>query len=519
METKIILEILTKELGIKGIDKGKSFFFVCPFHNDKNPSLSFEKNEQFFKCFSCDFKAKDIFNFWARYKKISIDEAFDEISSLGYISQELKKKQNESKENQAEKKYLEILDLSANIYQNNLFTTKGERCLEYLKKRGLNNKLIEHFQLGCTISNNQLSSIFFHPENGYSIKYLGETNLFQINNERDPSDFFWGRLIIFPLKNENGKVVSFACRKLENEGDNKYLFLTKSEYFQKSSFVYNYDFVKNDFNDFCYLVEGFFDVISLTKIGINNCISLLGTSISNEQIKILKKLNKKIILFLDGDLAGIEASIKISTLLILNDIECEIIDNKGNDDPDDICKRENEIFDIIKKKRIPFLFIIKYYYEKLDVREDPQKVKTFISKIALIFNQFRKDIQEFIIRKLSVITGLSRYEVEFFYYKRNNYIEIKNLIYDEETNKLEESIIYNSCRSHLFWSLLQLENFIFKIPKNISMYNKVCEFYSKNLIAENYEYFEMKEDFVDLPIFEEDDKEKERIFEKIRIKK
>jgi len=252
------------------------------------------------------------------------------------------------------------------------------------------------------------------------------------------------------LKNDNGKVVSFACRKLESEGDNKYLFLTKSEYFQKSSFVYNYDFVKNDFNDFCYLVEGFFDIISLTKIGINNCISLLGTSISNEQIKILKKLNKKIILFLDGDLAGIEASIKISTLLILNDIECEIIDNKGNDDPDDICKRENEIFDVIKKKRIPFLFIIKYYYEKLDFKEDPQKVKTFISKIALIFNQFRKDIQEFIIRKLSIITCLSRYEVESFYYKINSDIEIKNLIYDEETNKLEESIIYNSCRSHLF---------------------------------------------------------------------
>jgi len=80
--------------------------------------------------------------------------------------------------------------LSANIYQNNLFTIKGENCLEYLKRRGLNNKLIERFQLGCTISNNQLSSIFFHPENGYSIKYLGETNLFQINNERDPSDFF-----------------------------------------------------------------------------------------------------------------------------------------------------------------------------------------------------------------------------------------------------------------------------------------------------------------------------------------
>jgi DNA primase len=63
METKEILKILTKELGIKGVEKGKNFFFVCPFHNDKNPSLSFEKNEQFFKCFSCDFKSKDIFNF------------------------------------------------------------------------------------------------------------------------------------------------------------------------------------------------------------------------------------------------------------------------------------------------------------------------------------------------------------------------------------------------------------------------------------------------------------------------
>ncbi|WNE41545.1 MAG: DNA primase [Mycoplasmataceae bacterium] len=516
METRTILNILTKELGIKGEDKGKSFFFICPFHNDKKPSLSFEKNEKFFNCFSCEFKAKDIFTFWSKFKKISLDETLDQLEKLGYIEAREKIKNEVEKE---EDIIAKILELSSNIYQNNLLTEYGKESLEYLKKeRLLKDDLIEQFKIGTSINNNQLSSLFFQENNGYQIKYLAKTSLFNIVDEKYSFDFFREKQIIFPIKDKDGQVVTFASRKIEKNCENKYLFLPSSESKNKSSILYNYDFVKNESNDFCYLVEGFFDVISLTKVGIKNCISLLGTSISKEQIRLLKKLNKKIIIFLDGDEAGIEATIKISTILSLNDIECEIIENKKGMDPDEICNLKNsEIFSIIEKKRIPFLFIIYHYFKKLKVEEDPQKCKRFIVKISDIFHQFRRNVHSFIIKKLSIITKMNFSEVEEIYFSNNDELKIKSLVYDDKINNFEEELIYYSCRDKSFWELLKKEKFIFSMPKNISMIEKIEEFYSKNLLAKNFENFEMKNDFLDLSIFKESEDNKEKIIEKITL--
>jgi DNA primase len=514
METKTILNILIKELGIKGLDKGKSFFFLCPFHNDKNPSLSFEKINKFFNCFSCDFKAKNIFVFWSKLKRISMDETLEQLSSLGYIQIE-KRSRIEFKDEK--EKSIEIFDLISKIYQNNLLTNEGKASLEYLKEeRGLTTELIDNFELGTSIDGNQLTSLLLDSKNEYKKNEIIGTNLFKIikgiNNEWF-CDYFWKDQIIFPIKDDKGRISIFASRKLEKDGDNKYIFSPNNNIIQKSSVIYNYDFVKRETIDHCYLVEGFFDVISLTKVGIKNCISLLGVSISKEQINLLRRLEKKIIIFLDGDEAGLEASVKIATIMALNNIDCEVImmESENKVDPDDICRSNSEdIFRIVNKRASPFLFVINYYYKLFNVEENHQSIGSFIKKVASEFKQFRNSTQAFIIKNISNLMKMSVEEVEELYLSDNWYKkEIKTL--DRENKDLDESekaIIYYCCKSRSIWENLEDRGVVLLTNVNSLIYKKVKKFYLQNPSATNFKELGNNEVFSNIVFLSFENREK-----------
>jgi DNA primase len=116
----------------------------------------------------------------------------------------------------------------------------------------------------------------------------------------------------------------------------------------------------------CYLVEGFFDVISLSKMGIENCLSLLGTSLSEEQVKLLAELKKRIILFLDNDKAGQEATVNIVVKLLSREIDCEVVRNYYKGDPDEICRQQDKemIQNILRERENPYLFTLNHYFVK-----------------------------------------------------------------------------------------------------------------------------------------------------------
>jgi DNA primase len=163
--------------------------------------------------------------------------------------------------------------------------------------------------------------------------------------------------------------------------------------------------VKKSRYEECYLVEGFFDVISLTEKGIENCIAMLGTNLSEEQLKLLIELKKRIILFLDSDSAGQEASINTAVKLLIKEIDCEIVKCDYQGDPDEICRQDNKelLLDIIQKRENPYLFILEYYFIKLEIKENPQRVSRFISEIAKIFQKFKINIRNFLIEKISLL--------------------------------------------------------------------------------------------------------------------
>lgn len=299
-----------------------------------------------------------------------METAIVEISQLGYFSlsafREIKKQEQES-----ENKIFTLNSLVANIYQHNLFTKPGWEVLHYLQnQRQIDRRIAERFFLGGTISNKQLTNLLYsQPKNdNFSPLDLTVTNLVWITNDDHVGDFFMEKELIIPLTNSEGKIIAFASRKIAEmpASERKYKYLPSNQYYQKSALLYNYSVVEKNRGEECYLVEGFFDVISLTKRGVENCLALLGTNLSEEQLKLLIALKKRIVLFLDGDKAGQEATINVAVKLLLSEVDCEIINSGCDDDPDEICCRDDQelIFTILQKRTNPYLFTLDYYFIK-----------------------------------------------------------------------------------------------------------------------------------------------------------
>ncbi|CAI2194128.1 3827_t:CDS:2, partial [Funneliformis geosporum] len=163
-----------------------------------------------------------------------------------------------------------------------------------------------------------------------------------------------------------------------------YKYLPSYQYYQKSSLLYNYPTVKKNRTEECYLVEGFFDVISLHKLGVENCLALLGTNLSEAQTKLLIELKKRIILFLDSDKAGQEATVNAAVKLLLKEVDCEVIKSNYEGDPDEICQQQN----------------------KEKVGNNPQRISRFVSEIAEVFRKFKPSIYDFLIAKISSLVEL-----------------------------------------------------------------------------------------------------------------
>ena len=288
---------------------------------------------------------------------------------MGYFSLSVlqeKKKQEQKGKN----KTFDLLSLITDIYQHNLLTQPGREVLHYLQtERQLDKKTIDHFGLGCSINNRQLSNLLFSQKNDhFSTEDLLATNLVWITENNRTCDFFPVQHLIIPLANPEGKIVAFAARKIGEipPSEGKYKYLPSYQYYQKSSLLYNYSVAKKSRTEECYLVEGFFDVISLSKLGIENCVALLGTNLSEEQIRLLGELKKRIIFFLDSDKAGQEATINGAVKLLLREVDCEIIKNNYPGDPDEICRQQEKetIKSILQNRENPYLFILNYYFTK-----------------------------------------------------------------------------------------------------------------------------------------------------------
>ena len=312
--------------------RGRNYLCVCPFHDDHSPSMSVSEEKQIYKCFACG-NTGNVFTFVENYEDVSFLDAVMIVAEKCGIS--IDKSLIKNNKVVSNKEEFEIMNLAEKFYQNNLKTEFGTTALDYLNKRGISEEFIKEFGIGLSLDNsNTLYNLLLKKK--YNVGKLLDVGI--INQSEDRYYDMFTRRITFPLWDKDGNIVGFSARIYRNEKDtSKYVNSRETKLFKKGETLYNYhrarDFVKLEKS--VIVVEGFMDAIRLFVGGVKNVVALQGTALTKEQINLLKKLHSKVILCLDNDSAGENATLSNDEAMIKEGLEVYVIRLSGQKDPDE----------------------------------------------------------------------------------------------------------------------------------------------------------------------------------------
>ncbi len=310
--------------------KGKDYKCVCPFHDDHSPSMSISTSKQIYKCFSCG-AAGNAFTFVQNYENVSFIEAVKIVAEkIGYqisgvIKQEIVLRY--------QKEY-DLMELVNKYYENNINTCNGLQAKDYLHKRGLTDEDISKFRIGLALDDSAtLKNIL--EKKGYTIKVLEDLGLVNVDGD-NVYDVFRGR-ITFPLYDTDGHVIGYSARIYRGEQVAKYINTKETYLYKKGNYLYNYHLAKDEAkrSKKLIIVEGQMDAIRLYINGVKNVVALIGTALTKEQIELIKRLRCEVILGLDGDEAGKNATLKNGEILVQNNIKVQVVRISLKKDPDE----------------------------------------------------------------------------------------------------------------------------------------------------------------------------------------
>ena len=333
-ETAHVEEVVGDFVSLK--KRGVNYIGLCPFHNEKTPSFVVSPAKGIYKCFGCG-KAGNSVNFIMEHEHYSYPEALRFLAKKYNIEIEEEALTPEMQQQIDERESLFAVNSFINNYfQENLFNTEEGKAigLSYFKERGFLEVTIKKFQLGYAID--KWDDYSKHAiDNGFKKEILFKTGL-SIDKGEHIMDRFRGR-VMFPIHNLTGKVIGFGGRILSKDKSTaKYVNSPQSEIYDKSKTLYGIYFARNAIlkQNKCYLVEGYTDVISMHQAGIENVVASSGTSLTVEQIKLIKRFTPNITILYDGDPAGIKASFRGIDLILEQGLNVKIVLFPEGDDPD-----------------------------------------------------------------------------------------------------------------------------------------------------------------------------------------
>ena len=317
-----IVDVVGHYLPLK--KSGANFVCVCPFHDDKNPSMSVSPSRGIFHCFSCK-AGGDAIKFVMDYEKLSYPEAVEKIAGLQNFTLNYVRGGEPAKENK------HILENANAFYRSLLYKTPA--AVEYLYSRGITDELIDKFELG------------FAPESAQTIRLLQNEQIepkealevgIVKQNENGIYASFINR-ITFPIYTHAGRLVGFGGRTISGNPA-KYVNSPQSAVFDKSTLFYGYHLAKREIftKNQIIITEGYMDVIMLHKAGFGNVVAVLGTALTTKHLPLLKRGEISVILCFDGDDAGINAATKSALLLAQNEIDGSVVIIEGGADPADM---------------------------------------------------------------------------------------------------------------------------------------------------------------------------------------
>lgn len=329
-----IVDVISSYINV--IKKGRSYVAVCPFHDDKNPSMMISKEKQIFKCFVCGTGGNAI-TFIQKYENISFENAVKKLAELiGYKDERLNIKSTASKQEEANAPLYVTCEELTKFYMMTLLAKEGEEGKKYLTERFIDDDVIKQFRIGFC-PNNPLISIKYLQAKNCTLKDI-ETIGVAGHSNGQYVDKNAGR-VVFPLTDINGKVVGYSARKINNSDEAKYVNSPETPLFQKGNIIYNYANAKKTarLDGYCYLLEGFMDVIALYRAGVKSAVALMGTALTMQQVNLLKRLNVEIRLCLDSDNPGQMATLKAIELFDKANVKYRIVRrSNGPKDADEI---------------------------------------------------------------------------------------------------------------------------------------------------------------------------------------
>ncbi|WP_264988347.1 DNA primase [Lysinibacillus piscis] len=319
--------------------RGRNWFGLCPFHGEQTPSFSVSTDKQIFHCFGCGAGGNAI-TFVMDIEGIAFPDAVIKLAErLGMaIDMGPTLPQTERKISKAEERMKEAHTFAADFFHHLLLNTEdGEEPLKYLLERGFTRELIESNTIGWSLPSFDALTILLERK-GYHLQEMADSGLIiKRDGEERYFDRFRGR-IMFPIRDENGKIIAFSGRILSSTGEEaKYLNSPESPIFQKSEVLYNLDKARTSIrkNRHVILMEGFMDVLAANSVGITNTVATMGTALTNQHITKLKRLVEQITICYDGDNAGFDAAKRAALLLQTERMKVDIAVLPDRLDPDE----------------------------------------------------------------------------------------------------------------------------------------------------------------------------------------
>jgi DNA primase len=392
-----IYEVVSDYLPLRR--KSANYTGNCPFHNEKTPSFVVSPVKNIYKCFGCG-KAGGPVQFVMEHDKLTYVEALRHLAKRYNIDVVETQQTAEEKIKTQEKESLFIVnEFALEYYEEALHNTEHGRLLakSYFVERGISEETMRLFHLGY--ASDVADSLYQKMKlKGYNVELMAKVGLISQNTER-PRDFFRER-VIYPIHSLSGKVVAFAGR-LNKKNDNapKYLNSPETEIYNKSQTLYGLHLAKQAIakEDVCLLVEGYMDVISLMQHGIKNVVASSGTSLTVEQVRLIKRYTQNIVILYDGDNAGVKAAQRGLELILEEDMNVKILLFDADDDPDSYVQRNGTaaLQNHIETNAQDFIYF-KTQLQAEAIKKEPLKkvelLKDIVNSIAKIPDALKRSV-------------------------------------------------------------------------------------------------------------------------------
>ncbi|MCK9324425.1 MAG: DNA primase [Bacteroidales bacterium] len=365
--------------------RGANYIGLCPFHNEKTPSFNVSPARGIYKCFGCG-KGGNAVNFIMEHEHLSYPEALKLLAKKYHIEVvETHQTDEDIRQKNDRESMMVVIEYATRYFSRMLLESEEGRDIgiSYFKERGFRREIIDRFQLGYSPGQRD-ALVADARKNGYKDELLIKTGLAIEGNNR-LFDRFFGR-VIFPIHSLSGRVIGFGGRILRGDVQAaKYLNSPESEIYHKSATLYGIYHARTAIvkSDKCFLVEGYTDVLSMHQSGIENCVASSGTSLTEDQIRLIKRFTLNVTILYDGDPAGIKASLRGIDMLLEQGLHVRVVLLPEGEDPDSFARSHSstELLNLLNTSESDFI-TFKARLLMQDAGSDPVRRANLIQEVV-----------------------------------------------------------------------------------------------------------------------------------------